>query len=643
MTDLEALKAKAAAMPRSPGVYLMKDALGRVIYVGKAKNLPKRVVTYFQSRPASAKTARMVQNVADVEFIVTGTEKEAFILENTLIKRHKPRYNIILRDDKTYPYLRLTLGEDFPRLEVVRSIKKDGAAYYGPFSSATALRQTLRFIRRLFPLRHCRRPDVTAVDRPCLNFQLGRCLGPCGGHVSLEEYRAMVDEVVLFFEGRNKALTDLLRVKMKEAASRLDFEAAARFRDRLNDVERTLEKQKVVSTDMMDRDIIGLARDRGQTLATILFVRRGAVLGARNVPLGARTESDEEVLETLLGQYYSREHMVPEEILLPAVVENRELLQDWLKERRGKTMRVLNPVRGEKKRLLEMAAQNAASALAERLRTADLGADALLELQARLALPQPPRRIEGYDMSNLQGEASVGAMVVLEDGKWVKPDYRRFRIKEASGQDDYAMMSEVLSRRLLKEDLPRPDLILLDGGRGQLGVVMAVIADLGIEDPPPVAGLAKGREEGEPDRVWLPGRKNPASLKADSPGLLLLMRVRDEAHRYVRTYHHRLRSKGSTRSQLEDVPGVGPARRKALLDYFGSVQKIKESSPEELLAVPGMTAAAARAVWDFFRAADTPDDAVAGADYDDDSADSQENGLLTEDDFEDDIPAEDTE
>jgi excinuclease ABC subunit C len=600
MTDIEKLKEKAGGMPDMPGVYLMKDKRGRVIYVGKAKSLPKRVSTYFQKNPGSHKTARMVEQVEDVDFIVTENEKEAFILENSLIKEHRPRYNIILRDDKTYPYLRLTVQEDWPRLEVVRRIQKDGAVYFGPFSSATSMRRTIRLIRDLFPLRQCRQPDPKVSRRPCLNNQLGRCLGPCTGLIGLEEYRALVDEVILFFKGRNRALTDRLEAKMKEAAERLDFEAAARYRDRLAAVERTLERQKVVTSDMVDRDVIGLARDRGRIMAVIMFVRRGALLGTRNLPLKGESESDEEVVSALLVQYYGGDHLVPAEVLIPVELEDREPLEELLREKREKPVRLLSPVRGPKRQLVEMAARNAATALAEKLRTADLGTDALVELQMKLGLPSLPRRIETYDMSTLRGEAPVGAMVVLEEGVWVKSDYRRYKIKTASGDDDYAMMSEVLGRRLAKEDLPRPDLILLDGGRGQIGVALAVIEDLGIENPPPLAGLAKGRE-GEADKVWLPGRKNPVDIRSDAPALLLLMRARDEAHRYVQDYHHRVRARQTARSVLDDIPGIGPARRKALLQHFGSFAAIKEASVEALTEAKGMSEKTAQAVYEFFR------------------------------------------
>jgi excinuclease ABC subunit C len=597
MTDLERLKEKAAAMPDSPGVYQMKDASGRIIYVGKAKSLPKRVSSYFQKSGHSYRIADMVSKVHDVDFIVTDTEQEALILENTLIKKHKPKYNVILRDDKTYPSLRLNVQDPYPRLEVVRRVKKDGAVYFGPFSSATAMRKTLALVQRIFPLRQCKRPDVKAVDRPCLNHELGRCLGPCGDHATPEEYRAVVDEVIMFFQGRNQGLVDIIKKRMQEAAERLDFEAAARYRDRLTYINRTLEKQKVVSSDLKDRDVIGLAHDRGQNLAVILYVRRGAVHGSRNLPLGAGAEANVETLESLISQYYGKDTFVPEEVLLPAPIENQELLQDWLSEKKGRVVKILWPQRGDKKKLVDLAAENAASALTERLRAVDLGADALYELQRKMGLPNLPRRIEGYDMSTLRGQAAVGAMVVLEDGHWQKSDYRRYRIKNASGQDDYAMMSEVLTRRLAKDDLPRPDLMLLDGGRGQLGMALAVVRDLNIENPPPMAGLAKGKE-GDADKVYLPGRVNPVDFRADNPGLLLLMRIRDESHRYVRTFHHRIRAKDAAHSELEDIPGVGPGRRKKLLTYFGSMENIKKASLTDLEAV--LSHPVAQAVLDHF-------------------------------------------
>lgn len=596
--ELDQLKEKAAAMPDGPGVYLMKDSAGRVIYIGKAKSLPKRVGTYFQRGAVTVRVGQMVAQVADFDFMVTTTEKEALILENILIKKHKPKYNVILRDDKTYPSLKLSVQEDFPRLEVVRRIQKDGAVYFGPFSSATSMRQTLSLIHRLFPLRQCRRPDVHNVARPCLNFQLGRCLGPCKGHVRLEEYRAMAEEIVLFFQGKNRSLTNDLKQRMQEAADKLEFETAARYRDRLAAVERTLEKQKVVSPDMKDQDVIGLANDRGQTLAVILFIRAGAILGSRPFPLAGDLESGE-LVESLLGQYYSQDNFIPEEVVVPVPLENRALLQDWLKEKRGRSVALLHPSRGPRRKLLELAAENASTTLAERLRAVDLGVDVLTELKIKLHLSELPRRIECFDLSTLRGEAAVGAMVVMEEGKWLKSDYRRFRIKAASGQDDYAMMAEVLSRRLVKDALPKPDLLLLDGGRGQLGVALAVLQDLKIDDPPPLAGLAKGREGG-PDHVWLPGRKNPVDFRNDAPGLMLLMRVRDEAHRYVLAYHHRVRAKAGTKSQLDDITGIGPGRRKELLTHFGSLEAVKAASLEQLTEVKGLSWEIAKRVFDFF-------------------------------------------
>lgn len=599
MADLEKLKEKAASMPASPGVYLMKDVRGGVLYVGKAKTLPKRVTTYFQKNAPSVRIGMMVARVEDVDFIVTDTEKEALILENSLIKKHKPRYNIVLRDDKTYPSIRLTVQEDYPRLEVVRRVAKDGAVYFGPFSSASSLRQTLRLIRRLFPLRQCKRPDVKNVDRACLNNQLGRCLGPCKDHVTKEEYRALVDEVIMFFQGRNKNLTDALKSRMKKASESLNFERAAWYRDRLADVERTLEKQNVVSHGNVDQDVIGFARDRGQVMAAILFIRRGSLLGRRNIAMAGGGDAAEEV-EALLGQYYGQDNLIPDEILVPITPPGVDVLQEWLKEKRGKSVRLISPVRGAKKNLLDLARQNAETALNEKIRAADLGVNALLELQRKLHLPEPPLRIECYDNSNLRGDSPVGAMVVLENGEWVKSDYRRFKIKSASGMDDYAMMTEVLTRRLSKEDVPFPDLLLLDGGRGQLSMAGAVIKDLELEDPPPIAGLAKGREEGEADKVWLPGRKNPVEFRSNSPALLMLMRIRDEAHRYVQSYHHAVRANTLKKSVLDDIPGVGPAKRKALLEYFGKLEYVKNAEIEEIEKVKGVNRTLAEEIFYFF-------------------------------------------
>ena len=599
--DREKLKLKAGELPDESGVYLMKDSRGRIIYIGKAKFLRKRVISYFQKSTFGFKTENLVAKIADLEFILTDNEKEALILENSLIKRHKPRYNARLKDDKTHPYLQLTMQDAYPRLAVVRRIKKDGSMYFGPFSSTAAMRKTLRLVQRLFPLRQCRRHELKKVDRPCLNYELGRCSAPCAGLISREDYLALVDEVCLFFKGKNKKLTETLKIKMLDASRRLDFENASKYRDRLNDVEKTLERQKMVSTDMKDQDIIGLAQDRGQILVAMQFVRRGIFLGSRNFYLSAAAGSPGEMIESLLGQYYGFDHLIPDEVLSSVDLESGDALQDWLSEKRGRKVRVKRPMRGQKKNLVELAVANAETALAERLRAADLGAEALFEIQKKLELPDLPQRIEGFDLSNLRGDSPVGAMVVLDDGGWSKSDYRRFRIKTASGQDDYAMMYEIIDRRLRKEDLPRPDLMLLDGGRGQLGMALAVIKDLNIEDPPPLAGLAKGKE-GRPDHVYRPGRKNPINFRPGSPGLLLLMRVRDEAHRFVQAYHHRLRGKNSTRSTLENISGIGPARRKALLRHFNSVEAVKKASVGEIAEVSGVSRHAAESVYHFFHA-----------------------------------------
>jgi len=601
MTSAPDLKTKAAELPDAPGVYLMKDERGRVIYVGKAKSLHNRVTTYFQEGGLSWRAATLAPRIRDFETVRTDTEKEALLLENSLIKRHRPRYNVLLRDDKTYPYIRLAVKTDFPRLEIVRRTKPDGAAYFGPFSSTSSMRQTLRLVQRLFPLRQCKRDDVFGVDRPCLNHQLGRCSAPCAGLISAADYRALVDEVLLFFQGRNQTLTKALEEKMRQAAQRLDFETAGRYRDRLRAVTRTLEQQKMVLKDARDLDVLGLARDRGQSQAVLLFIRRGALLGHRNVALGATETPDEEAAASLLGQYYGQDHFVPDEILTPVGLEDAALLAEWLSQKKGKKVSLHRPRRGPKRALVELAETNARAALAERLRAADLSLEAQTELVHRLHLPAPPRRIEAFDLSTHQGDTPVGAMVVLEERTWCKSDYRRFRIQSASGRDDYAMMYEVLRRRLTQEDLPRPDLMLLDGGRGQLAMAQAVIRDLDIAQAPPLAALAKG-QEGAPDHVYLPGRKNPVNFKPGSPGLLLLMRVRDEAHRFVISYHRRSRRLKTVRSVLDDVPGVGPARRKALLRRFGSVEAVRAASLDDLTDTPGLTAAAARSVYSFFHA-----------------------------------------
>lgn len=594
---LDQLRQKAQSLPNSPGVYLMRDRDGRVIYVGKAKILPRRVSSYFQKTPPSARVGLMVSKIENFDFVVTATEKESLILENSLIKKYRPRFNVVLRDDKTYPSLRLSVTEDFPRLEVVRRPVKDGSIIFGPFPSVGALRDTVRTALRLFPLRQCRRPEVKTVGRPCLNYQMGRCVGPCRPEMTAAEYRGLTDQVRLFFRGRNNELISGLTADMKAAAERYDFEEAARLRDRLNNIKKTLERQVVDQADSRDLDVFGFLQKDGLLQGSLLMVRQGVVAGC--LPLESTGGGEAEVREaalSLVGQYYGADHFVPDEVLLPEdwlPADERAALEEWLGSLKGRAVKIYQPQRGDKIKLMEMAGENARAALEDRLGRIGRQRGSLIELKARLNLDKIPRRLECFDLAHLQGQNAVAGLVVMEDGEWKKAHYRRFRIKSARGGDDYGGMREVVARRFAHEDWPWPDLLLLDGGKGQLHAAQAAFEDLGLK-PPPLAAIAKIRQEGDIDRVFLPGRKNPADLKAGSSGLLLLSRLRDEAHRYVGSYHHRLQAGTFLESPLLSAPGLGPVKRKKLLDRFGSLENLARASESEILEVANLSAGGLR-------------------------------------------------
>lgn len=590
---LEQLRQQALSLPESPGVYLMRDREGQVIYVGKAKILPRRVSSYFQKTPPSPRIGLMVSKIDKFDFVVTATEKESLILENSLIKKYRPRFNVILRDDKTYPSLRLSVTEDFPRLEVVRRPIKDGSIIFGPFPSVGALRDTVRTALRLFPLRQCRRPEVKNIERPCLNHQMGRCIGPCRPEMTPEEYRGLTDQVRLFFRGRGSELLARLSADMKAAAERYDYEEAARLRDRLNNIKKTLERQVVDQADSHDLDVFGFHRKDGLLQGSLLMVRQGVVAGC--LPLESTGGGEAEVGEaalSLIGQYYGAEHFVPDEVLLPEdwlPADERAALEEWLGTLKGRAVKIYQPQRGDKIKLLEMAAENARATLEDRLGRIGRQRGVMVELKARLNLDRIPRRLECFDLAHLQGQNAAAGLVVMEDGEWKKDHYRRFKIKTAKGGDDYGGMREVVARRFAHEDWPWPDLLLLDGGKGQLHAAEAAFKDLGLK-PPALAAIAKVRQEGDIDRVFLPGRKNPADLKAGTPGLLLLSRLRDEAHRYVGSYHHRLQANTFMESPLLAAPGLGPVKRKKLLDAFGSLEGLARASEADILAVAHLSA-----------------------------------------------------
>ncbi|SMB91498.1 Excinuclease ABC subunit C [Thermanaeromonas toyohensis ToBE] len=586
------LEEKLAHLPDHPGVYLMRDAQGQVIYVGKAASLRNRVRSYFHGQHPPRIQA-LVRQVADVEYILTDNEVEALALECNLIKEYRPRYNINLKDDKSYPYLRLTLQEEFPHLEVTRRIVQDGSRYFGPYTRVGALKETLKLLGSLFPLRTCRDTPLKLKSRPCLNAHLGRCLAPCTGKVSSEEYRRAVQEMILFLEGKQGDLIRRLRSEMEEAAKKLEFERAARLRDRIKAIEEVLAQQKVISPGREDRDAIALAREHDEAVGMIFFIREGKLIGREHFFLEGQAGLEaREVMAALVKQFYSRGVEIPPEILLEEEAEDQETIATWLSQLKGSKVSIKVPRRGEKARLMSMVRENAFSVLKEYLlareREEVSSQQALEELKDVLSLPAIPWRMEAFDISNLQGTEAVGSMVVFVGGRPDPSSYRRFRIKNVQGPNDYACLQEVLSRRFrrLAEGDPkfsaRPDFVLIDGGQGQLSAAREVMRRLGVQDIPTFS-LAKGEE-----LIFREGDAQPLVLPKDSIGLRLLQRLRDEAHRFAITYHRQRRDKGALASVLDDIPGIGPKRKRALLRHFGSVENIRRASLEELLQVEGM-------------------------------------------------------
>ena len=577
------LQSKLAHLPDNPGVYLFKNAQGEIVYIGKAAVLADRVRSYFQKgTDHNPKTTLLVSQVADLETMVTRSELEALILESNLVKRHKPRFNIVLRDDKQYPYVRLPIKDDFPRLSIVRRVQKDGALYYGPYTPANALRETLKVIKHVFPLATCTIEIDGTADRACIEFEIKRCMAPCTGNQSKEDYHQIVKQVRHFLEGRDHELLDDLRAKMETAAEREEFEEAARLRDRLFKIERMLEKQRITQTSAAEQDVIGLARQGTGVDLQILFVRGGLLIGRKDFfwPQSADAP-DEELVRSAIEQFYNKDGQPPKEVLVPTDLEDTTLIEQWLSDKRGEPVRVLAPERGVKHQLVLLAEENAAAAAAGHLRDEELDRQAGEELKRLLRLDHAPRRIEGFDISNTLGNQSVASMVVWEDGQMKKADYRRFKIQTVEGANDFASMKEVIARRYGREEnLSQPDLILIDGGLGQLGAALEGLKETGNQTLP-ILGLAKARGDKE-ERVFLAGRKNPIVLKPHSPATHLLQRVRDEAHRFAITFHRKLRGQSLLASVLDQVPGIGAMRRNRLLNQFGSLDRLASASDEAL-------------------------------------------------------------
>ncbi len=592
------IKERLNSIPAQPGVYLMRGEAGEVLYVGKAINLRNRVRSYFQaSANYSPKVQRMVGSIADLGFIVTASELEALILECNLIKTHRPRYNVRFKDDKRYPYIRITWQEDFPRVQVVRRIKRDGARYFGPYASSAAMHQTLDLLRRIFPYLTCKRKITGTDNRACLYYHIKRCMGPCIGAVSKEEYRDMMKQACLFLEGKGEEIVTSLKRRMQSAAQRLEFERAASLRDQIQAVEQVISRQRVVSTTLSDQDVIAFARDDGETCVQVFFVRTGKLIGREYFLMdGVNGVEAQEILASFIKQFYNDTAYVPPEILLPTNINEAQIIERWLLDKRGTKVVLRVPRRGQKRQLVQMVVENATQTLTHLMAKEQLEEDkalaALADLQAQLGLAVLPLRIEAYDISNIQGAMATGSMVVFAEGLPHKSEYRRFRIRAVEGPDDYAMMQEVLRRRFQRAVIREataedtwsqlPDLIIIDGGKGQLNAALEVLAGYGLEEVPTV-GLAKAREE-----VFKPGEPEALILPLDSPGLQLMQRVRDEAHRFAIAYHRRLRRRQGLASTLEGIPGIGPKRRRALLKRFGSMEAIRQAKLEELAAVEGM-------------------------------------------------------
>jgi excinuclease ABC subunit C len=597
LTD-EAIKQRLRAVPEEPGVYLFRDTKGQVIYVGKALRLRDRLRQYFT--PGYAQTARveeMVRRIYDFEFVQCANEVEALVLECNLIKNYRPRFNIRLKDDKNYLYLKLPVTETYPRVHYSRRVQNDGTLYFGPYTSAQSLRNTVKSIRQLLPFRTCS-DEIFKQGKVCLDFHIRRCPGPCEKRISPEDYKARIREVALFMEGRSDLLVRQLEGKMEDAAERLDFENAARYRDQLQSIERIADRQKVLVHGRDDQDLIAYSRKAGDVYVEVAYVRRGKMVGHDGHPLdGAADASEAELLRGFLLQYYASATHVPRTVIVPGAVDEPELMTDWLVQRRGGPVTIEVPQRGRKRALVQQLADTAAQELEQLRIQADYDRSRtepmLAALAEALALEDPPKRIECYDISNIQGDSAVGAMVVFEDGRPKNEHYRHFRIRYVPGPNDFAMLQEVLTRRLerlesalRREDADlgdrsfssRPDLILIDGGKGQLGAALEVIESAGFADIPTYA-LAKEREE-----IFAPGRAEPIVQERNSPGMFLVQRIRDEAHRFAITHHRKVRSRKALTSPLDSVEGIGPARKRALLSHFGSVQAIRDAAVEEIVA-----------------------------------------------------------
>ncbi len=599
----------AMQLPASPGVYLMKDTQGNILYIGKAATLQHRVRSYFsRTGNLDPKTRRMVARIADIDFFVTASEEEALVLELNLIKRHSPYYNIRLKDDKTFPYLKIDVDEDWPRVQITRRLEGNGGRYFGPFASTKSIRRALKVVKDIFPFRPCSKNLSRPLSRPCLEYDLLNCSAPCTGAITREEYAAIIKQLILFLEGRQETVIKQLENDMKQASESLDYEKAAKIRDRIQAVKEVVKWQKMATIVRGEQDAIAFARDRDQAYAQVFFVRGGKLIGREGFVLqGTRSVADGQIMTSFVKQFYNSASYIPPLILLQFPVEGRAVIENWLTGKRGSKARIRMPGRGAKKQLIDIVSENVARGL-QQLKIKQISSPAsieaaLEEIKEKLDLSVLPSRMEGYDISNIQGRLAVGSMVVFDKGKPKTAHYRRFRIKTVPAADDYAMLREVIRRRFgrFKNGTSSaadswailPDLILIDGGRGHLNSVIDVMDEMGVKSVP-VASIAKENEE-----IFIPKRIKPIILPHTSPGLQLLQRLRDEAHRFALSYHHHIHKKSSLASALDSIPGIGPRRKRNLLRQFGSVSAIKDATLEQLTATDGLNINIARRIKEY--------------------------------------------
>jgi excinuclease ABC subunit C len=601
MKTQTAIQDKLARFSKEPGVYLMKDAAGKIIYIGKARNLRKRLASYFKnSGQLNVKAGILATKISDIETIITRTEKEALILESNLIKRYKPRYNVVLKDDKRYPSLRIDLKDKYPNFSIVRKIGTDNALYFGPFASAHAVRETLRTINKTFKLRKCKARDFKTRTRPCLHCQMDGCLAPCCLDVDLDVYGEQVNEAIMFLKGRTPDLIRKIKKQMESCAREQKYERAARLRDKIFFLERTIEKQIAVTTDFKDRDVFAIARSTECSVLTVLSVRGGFLTGTHHYSFTETISTDEEMMAAFIRQYYERHRSVPDELLVSIDLEDAELTAEWLGNFKTKKARILQPKRGEKAQLVALAIHNAENELKSFIASRSAEMDLLLRLQNKLKMERLPERIECFDNSNISGTQAVAAMVVFENARAKTSFYRKYRIKTVTEHDDYAYMEEVLKRRFNKGEAskPYPDLLMVDGGKGQLNIALAVTGELNLTGKFDIIGIAKKDEtKGEiRDKIFKPGRANPLSFGKDEDLLLFLQRIRDEAHRFAISFHRKRRKKISLQSALDTIPGVGKKRKAALLQHFKSVKNIRAADPEKIGALPGFNRSVAESI-----------------------------------------------